>query len=107
PVLVRAPQVSVVYSLSLTDALPIFMEQGVLLEHLCPAVEARPPAACWAGCSRATVPGSITVPDPPISPRPGSLGLTPDPVREPIDRKSTRLNSSHGSTSYAVFCLKK
>src|SRR5207245_4575412 len=23
------------------------------------------------------------------------------------DRKSTRLNSSHGSTSYAVFCLKK
>src|SRR3989337_3149553 len=26
----------------------------------------------------------------------------PDP-----DRKSTRLNSSHGSISYAVFCLKK
>src|SRR5687768_17873733 len=27
---------------------------------------------------------------------------------EPIqDRKSTRLNSSHGYTSYAVFCLKK
>src|SRR5438876_9230172 len=24
-----------------------------------------------------------------------------------IDRKSTRLNSSHPSTSYAVFCLKK
>src|SRR5207245_7593772 len=24
-----------------------------------------------------------------------------------IDRKSTRLNSSHGSSSYAVFCLKK
>src|SRR3989337_852224 len=23
----------------------------------------------------------------------------------PIDRKSTRLNSSHGSISYAVFCL--
>src|SRR5699024_11458659 len=23
------------------------------------------------------------------------------------DRKSTRLNSSHGSNSYAVFCLKK
>src|SRR5438477_3496290 len=33
-------------------------------------------------------------------------------VREPMapraqDRKSTRLNSSHMSTSYAVFCLKK
>src|SRR5947209_12752345 len=25
----------------------------------------------------------------------------------PIDRKSTRLNSSHANTSYAVFCLKK
>src|SRR5207245_3136616 len=28
-------------------------------------------------------------------------------VRPPEDRKSTRLNSSHGSISYAVFCLKK
>src|SRR5207245_5905100 len=27
--------------------------------------------------------------------------------REEADRKSTRLNSSHGSISYAVFCLKK
>src|SRR5438309_5807436 len=26
---------------------------------------------------------------------------------ENIDRKSTRLNSSHSSISYAVFCLKK
>src|SRR2546422_3323936 len=26
---------------------------------------------------------------------------------EKIDRKSTRLNSSHGYISYAVFCLKK
>src|SRR5438128_4955418 len=30
-----------------------------------------------------------------------------DPSVIPIDRKSTRLNSSHGSISYAVFCLKK
>src|SRR2546429_3882152 len=28
-------------------------------------------------------------------------------VDEKIDRKSTRLNSSHGYISYAVFCLKK
>src|SRR2546422_2135331 len=28
-------------------------------------------------------------------------------ARVPIDRKSTRLNSSHGYISYAVFCLKK
>src|SRR2546422_6273352 len=26
---------------------------------------------------------------------------------EAVDRKSTRLNSSHGYISYAVFCLKK
>src|SRR5687768_17674685 len=31
------------------------------------------------------------------------LGVT----RKRIDRKSTRLNSSHGYISYAVFCLKK
>src|SRR3712207_8140739 len=28
-------------------------------------------------------------------------------VREELDRKSTRLNSSHANISYAVFCLKK
>src|SRR5438128_7306300 len=40
------------------------------------------------------------------------LGRRPYQLTEPeetilIDRKSTRLNSSHGSISYAVFCLKK
>src|SRR3712207_7394242 len=29
------------------------------------------------------------------------------PPRQPGDRKSTRLNSSHANISYAVFCLKK
>src|SRR2546429_2111931 len=29
------------------------------------------------------------------------------PTRRREDRKSTRLNSSHGYISYAVFCLKK
>src|SRR5690242_21079208 len=29
------------------------------------------------------------------------------PLDRPRDRKSTRLNSSHMSISYAVFCLKK
>src|SRR2546422_5665089 len=28
-------------------------------------------------------------------------------TRSRVDRKSTRLNSSHGYISYAVFCLKK
>src|SRR3712207_8519322 len=30
-----------------------------------------------------------------------------DKLQCPIDRKSTRLNSSHANISYAVFCLKK
>src|SRR3712207_7819976 len=29
------------------------------------------------------------------------------PLSKKIDRKSTRLNSSHANISYAVFCLKK
>src|SRR5688572_31504306 len=33
--------------------------------------------------------------------------LPPLPQRPPVDRKSTRLNSSHSQISYAVFCLKK
>src|SRR5207249_11217522 len=33
--------------------------------------------------------------------------LGEDPLRLLEDRKSTRLNSSHVSISYAVFCLKK
>src|SRR2546422_3171234 len=35
--------------------------------------------------------------------------LSPPNFRHPrdLDRKSTRLNSSHGYISYAVFCLKK
>src|SRR2546430_11252324 len=33
--------------------------------------------------------------------------LAVDGPRQPGDRKSTRLNSSHSQISYAVFCLKK
>src|SRR2546429_2512571 len=46
----------------------------------------------------------------PRTPRGGQGNPTPSrgtmPQR-PRDRKSTRLNSSHGYISYAVFCLKK
>src|SRR3712207_8084882 len=34
-------------------------------------------------------------------------GLTVEYKSPNIDRKSTRLNSSHANISYAVFCLKK
>src|SRR5699024_12017971 len=38
---------------------------------------------------------------------PGTAAFGPADDRSQADRKSTRLNSSHGSTSYAVFCLQK
>src|SRR3712207_6987395 len=34
-------------------------------------------------------------------------GPAHDALRQAVDRKSTRLNSSHANISYAVFCLKK
>src|SRR2546430_10686807 len=43
--------------------------------------------------------------------KPGNIKLTPEGKAKVLDfgldRKSTRLNSSHSQISYAVFCLKK
>src|SRR3989337_4176499 len=39
-------------------------------------------------------------------PRHGHCGHRKHSRQKATDRKSTRLNSSHGSISYAVFCLK-
>src|SRR5690349_23045731 len=50
-----------------------------------------------------TVPREVR---PPAS-RCASCGGAPRRARLRIDRKSTRLNSSHVEISYAVFCLKK
>src|SRR6266481_7374631 len=62
----------------------------VCSSNFVPAAAAPPPQAC--NCPP-------PVPCPPCA---------PCPVGNPRqDRKSTRLNSSHSSISYAVFCLKK
>src|SRR5207245_9066264 len=66
---------SVIYTLSLHDALPI------------------------SGCAASWRKGVN-------EPRPGRAAVARKRERR-RDRKSTRLNSSHGSISYAVFCLKK
>src|SRR5687768_18038743 len=42
-----------------------------------------------------------------VIPRGGFEPPLADPKSAVLDRKSTRLNSSHGYISYAVFCLKK
>src|SRR5688572_32704937 len=55
----------------------------------------------------------ITCPGETITARdlPGELKASPRPptfnLSDNVDRKSTRLNSSHSQISYAVFCLKK
>src|SRR5256885_2655449 len=72
------------------------------------------------GYLKLQVPAGAANPSPPIGPALGQRGLN---IMEfckafnaqtqkmekgsPIDRKSTRLNSSHLVISYAVFCLKK
>src|SRR5207245_11759368 len=43
----------------------------------------------------------------PERPSEGQDEARQDTVPRQRDRKSTRLNSSHGSSSYAVFCLQK
>src|SRR5687768_18261283 len=70
-----------IYTLSLHDALPIY------------ASIAEPAAECRAD----------VFPDRDLRVRKSRSHLHD----RKADRKSTRLNSSHGYTSYAVFCLKK
>src|SRR5689334_24788373 len=80
-----------IYTLSLHDALPIFHFKTTLtgFKWIVRAVDAEPGARMVFGYEEA-------------------LGYASgDLVRDKEDRKSTRLNSSHSSISYAVFCLKK
>src|SRR2546427_9558993 len=51
--------------------------------------------------------GSVAAAAGAVAAAPLALPAGPAPVAARIDRKSTRLNSSHSQISYAVFCLKK
>src|SRR5207249_12194660 len=90
------PSPTALYTLSLHDALPIFACRPSP-SSVCPR-----PAAEFAafdgsarGCRRAW-----------SRPSRGHPACMRDGLLH-ADRKSTRLNSSHVSISYAVFCLKK
>src|SRR5207245_5292264 len=84
--LIATPPSSDTYTRSLHDALPIS-------QRLPPFVSLR----SRRQATRADYPGGM-----------GShFAFTPGNLPELLDRKSTRLNSSHGSNSYAVFCLNK
>src|SRR5438270_2120134 len=76
----------VIYTLSLHDALPISIEEP--LTAVSPA-------------------GTLLIPFDGIDLTPGIYQQTSNTTVLEADRKSTRLNSSHSQTSYAVFCLKK
>src|SRR2546430_16735106 len=72
-----------IYTLSLHDALPIFMA-----------------VACWAIAGFPPFSGFFSKDEILWSAFNNANTVIPD-------RKSTRLNSSHSQISYAVFCLKK
>src|SRR5699024_12264107 len=79
------------YSLSLHDALPIY--QVAVAVGAVDATHRRPHLRPVGGAQR--VAGLLA-----------AVRMGPV-LGEQADRKSTRLNSSHVSISYAVFCLKK
>src|SRR2546430_13567943 len=72
-----------IYTLSLHDALPIYVDGHFKRRANLGMVDLEP-------LDRAE-----------------DIELVRDLIRRHIDRKSTRLNSSHSQISYAVFCLKK
>src|SRR5439155_26895812 len=93
-----------IYTLSLHDALPIFprTDQGALSRLR--ALQDHHPgghSACHLG-------HGFSARRPDAFDRKAAGGLAhPGQEQCPVDRKSTRLNSSHVAISYAVFCLKK
>src|SRR3712207_7270867 len=85
-----------IYTLSLHDALPIFVAGlGDRVEHL----------AELLGRDRQGLLDEHGLARPERLGDHGGVGVVARDHEE--DRKSTRLNSSHANISYAVFCLKK
>src|SRR2546422_11397898 len=86
-----------IYTLSLHDALPIYFSAAELEAIVETAADLGRPVMSHAhgaeGIKRAV--------------RAGVRSIEHGTFLDDEDRKSTRLNSSHGYISYAVFCLKK
>src|SRR5687768_18081641 len=85
-----------IYTLSLHDALPILRAPSASL--MSTPLRGVPPSSISGGVA--------------AGPKRGWLARNRyvpagRPAIDQADRKSTRLNSSHGYISYAVFCLKK
>src|SRR5207249_11759362 len=100
----NAPATTQTYTLSLHDALPISANNPCR----------RGERACMRKLSVSLLGVLIMVAAPAFATIFSTVkGVVHDPQHRPVagavvtDRKSTRLNSSHVSISYAVFCLKK
>src|SRR5438309_8513146 len=95
-ILFQSVSPAAIYTLSLHDALPISLTvaAAAYLARLA-ALRLRQDKPAWTPGREALV---------------GALAASARASRPGVqagDRKSTRLNSSHSSISYAVFCLKK
>src|SRR5207248_9784490 len=97
------PPPTSLYTLSLHDALPILQGQNVGYGAQFIVLQPTPPRRIVVAY---TDPGSPAAMAPESLAR-GASVLAIDGVDAVKDRKSTRLNSSHRTISYAVFCLKK
>src|SRR5699024_12679088 len=95
------PTPTYIYSLSLHDALPISSHRELLLEE---SHEHRVHARRHRGAGRVPARSILPHSDERRDRRDRRCARDRWSGR---DRKSTRLNSSHVSISYAVFCLKK
>src|SRR5690242_21613489 len=100
---ITAPPLSYNYTLSLHDALPILpvelCEQSAHGAQLQIEGEDGPDRLCLLGHDfELLIDAAIAE---------GNGSADPEALALGGDRKSTRLNSSHMSISYAVFCLKK
>src|SRR5205814_8638901 len=94
------PPTTALYTLSLHDALPIWASS---------VPSPGPAPAILSAHEHALDPSSVSAAPESVSPGPKKETARVPVMPEPpvIDRKSTRLNSSHLGISYAVFCLKK
>src|SRR3712207_7162538 len=86
-----------IYTLSLHDALPILFAQEVSLNVFGRAIEFQ-----WLFAPITVMVSMLITTLACLYPVKKAMEIEPA-----LDRKSTRLNSSHANISYAVFCLKK
>src|SRR5207245_9641398 len=105
--LLHAPSTTYIHTLSLHDALPISARRR--LTFYASILSDRNPRGPdrWRAMSPLIATTAAAGRLCPLSDIESDQRNADESSTKARDRKSTRLNSSHGSISYAVFCLKK